>query len=195
MTTTFAPSSYCLWYLPRTPSPRSRRLYSGRRSSFSIVLMVSSFSPCHATARDNSDGITSVCMCYYERLICRGNPEGQITELALRMIRIAEGERQRIAEHCGCLIEANAMFSLVYFRFIWIPFEPHKDDPLLLSNHLFVQPVKVLPHDLLDLIFRIPTLDQPIPDDRHAVRAVHGRHVERPVGGAELCALFFGQDP
>ncbi len=134
-------------------------------------------------------------MCHHERYVFRGNSERQVTLLSLRMIRIIKGERKRITENCCRFIEANAMFDLVCFRFVGIPFEPHHDNPSPLSNHVFVYPVKIATHDLFDLILGIPALHEAVPDHPHAMGTVHRRHVERPVGSAELRALFFEEHP
>ncbi len=134
-------------------------------------------------------------MGHHQRYVFRGNSERQETLLSLRMIRIIKGERKRITENGGCFIEANAMFDLVGFRFVGIPFEPHHDTPIPLTNDVFVDPVEVAAHDLFDLILGIPALHEAVPDDPHAMGTVHRRHVERPVGSAELRALFFEEHP
>ena len=115
-------------------------------------------------------------MGHHEKSVFRGNSERQVTWLSLRMIRIVKGERKRITENCCRFIEANAMFGLVYFRFVEIPFEPHHGNPIRLSNYFFVYPVEIPAHDLFDLILGIPALHQAVPDDPHAMGAVHRRH-------------------
>ena len=57
------------------------------------------------------------------------------------MIRVAEGQRQRIAEHCGGFLKGYAMLGEIGFRLGLVPFE---------FQHVVIS--RVLGYDVVDSI-------------------------------------------
>src|SRR6266404_1767762 len=105
--------------------------YSGRISASAdlvdVLFIIFPFAPAGAPGADDANSIASFGVNDNQQFLFVGMPQNDGTGFRLGMRRVWNCEGKRIAENSRRFFKAHAMFSKVYFCFVFVPFKIKHD--------------------------------------------------------------------
>ena len=131
-----------LAYLPRTPALNSysARIPSSAGSTGAALgwllgfFIDSTFAPRRQTGSDKAYTSASFKVNHNEHAGDQRASDQNVARLADRMVRVADGNRQRIGERRGRFLESDAMLQGIGGGLLGIPLE-RKTHPVILPRH------------------------------------------------------------
>jgi len=116
-------------YFPRTPPLNERRSYSCRSSSANLLsglLVGMCFTlGCRPRTHDSDMVLAAISVGHKQNALFVRGADCNEPILLKRMVRVVEGQRERVCEHRGRLVEADLVPLEVRRRFLRIPFVDH----------------------------------------------------------------------
>lgn len=124
--------------MPRTPTPKSSRLYSARiSSSLGLAFFIdSSLTLVHLASADDSGDARLFRVAYDQEFGGSGDAKGKEASLTYRVVWIIKCERHGIAEHRSRFLKRDAVLAQIGCGFLYVPIKFHFDGFRATSSRL-----------------------------------------------------------